>query len=118
MRRFGSLYLSGVAEYAHFWNETDRFIDFVVDTRAEGKFTSDLFSARVEAGWKRYVGGLGVTPFAGLAVSHLRSDGFVEESAGILGLKRLMPQAKFVAVFWMLGEDRTRLIVVKPDLVK
>lgn len=86
VKRLGPLYLAATAEYAHHYNETDRFLDWVVDERATGEFTGDMFSTRLEAGWQRYWGGHRVTPFAGLSVSHLRSEGFTEESDGILGL--------------------------------
>lgn len=83
VKRFGPAYLAATAEYAHFDNETDRVIDWVVDEQATGKFTSEEFSARLEAGWKRAFGRHNVTPFAGLHVSHLRSKGFTEDSEGV-----------------------------------
>lgn len=92
VKRLGPVYLTATAEYARFDNETKRLIDWVVDERAAGDFTSDQFSARLEAGWKRSFGGHHVTPFAGLHVSHLRSEDFTEDSErplagpGILGL--------------------------------
>lgn len=92
MERLGSLYLAGTAEYAHFYDETRRFINWVVDEQANGKFTSNEFSARLEAGWRRSLDGYAVTPFAGVNVSHLSSGAFTEGSTrlsggpGILGL--------------------------------
>jgi outer membrane autotransporter protein len=92
VKRLGTFYLATTAEYARFINKTDRFIDWVLDERAWGSFKSEEFSARLEAGWRRSIRGLRVTPFAGVEVSYLRSDGFAEESArlsggpGILGL--------------------------------
>ena len=92
VKTFGRIYLAGTAEYAHFENETDRVIDFVVDERATGKFNSDSFGGRLEAGWRRYWGRYVVTPFVGVDAYELNSDGFTENSlnlnggAGILGL--------------------------------
>jgi hypothetical protein len=68
VERLGSLYLAGTAEYAHFYDETRRFINWVVDEQANGKFTSNEFSARLEAGWRRSLDGYAVTPFAGVNV--------------------------------------------------
>ena len=92
VKRFGPFYLAAAGDYGHFYNKTERFIDWVVDERAVGKFTSDVFSARLEGGWKHSFGGVNVTPFAGLQVAHYKSDGFAEVSErtsggpGILGL--------------------------------
>jgi outer membrane autotransporter protein len=85
VKRLGPFYLAGTAEYAHFYNTTDRFIDFVVDERAFGKFTSDAFSARLEAGWRRDFAGHYVTPFAGIELSRLLTGGFAENSINVLG---------------------------------
>jgi outer membrane autotransporter protein len=86
LKRIGPFYLAATAEYAKFSNETTRFLDWVVDERARGRFTSDAASARLEAGWRRSFAGVHVTPFAGIEISHLDSEGFTEESDGILGL--------------------------------
>jgi outer membrane autotransporter protein len=86
VKRLGPLYLASTAEYARFSNVTDRFVDWVVDERAQGKFASDSYSARLEAGWKRAFGAYQVTPFAGLQASRLIVQGFTEDSVGILGL--------------------------------
>jgi outer membrane autotransporter protein len=89
---FGSLYVEGDAEYARFDNETNRFIDWVLDERAWGSFSSEALSGHVETGWQRSFGATNVTPFAGLKAANLWSDGFTERSwgtdggAGILGL--------------------------------
>ena len=63
MKTFGRVYLAGTAEYAHFENDTDRVIDFVVDERARGSFNSDSFGGRLETGWRAYWGRYYVTPF-------------------------------------------------------
>ena len=92
VKTFGRIYLAGTAEYAHFENETDRVIDFVVNERAKGKFNSDSFGGRLEAGWRRYWGRYAVTPYVGVDAYALDSDGFTENShnlnggPGILGL--------------------------------
>jgi outer membrane autotransporter protein len=92
VKRLGPFYLAGAVDYAHFSNNTDRFIDWVVDERARGEFASDMYSARLETGWRLYAGRHRVTPFAGVQVAHLVSEGFTEDSVtlagapGILGL--------------------------------
>ena len=92
VKTFGRIYLAGTAEYAHFENETDRVIDWVVDERARGNFDSDLFGGRLEAGWRRSWGRHYVTPFVGMDAYQLDIDGFTENSRnlnggpGILGL--------------------------------
>ena len=92
VKTFGRIYLAGTAEYAHFENQTDRILDWVVDERAKGNFNSDLFGGRLEAGWRRYLGRYALTPFAGVDAYELDSDGFTENSQnlnggpGILGL--------------------------------
>jgi len=96
MKRLGPLYFAGIAEYANFDNETKRHIVLggsVPSERAKGKFDSEAFSGRIEAGWELSVGRLNVTPFAGMQWSRLESDGFTENSStlagdgGIFGLK-------------------------------
>jgi outer membrane autotransporter protein len=92
VKRLGAFYLAGTAEYAHFSDQTDRSIDWVIDENAQGSFSSDAFGGRVEAGWTKTYGAHNVTPFIGMDVMHLSSDGFTENSqaagggAGILGL--------------------------------
>jgi outer membrane autotransporter protein len=85
VKLLGPFYVSTTAEYAHFNNETERFIDWVLDEQAKGNFTSDEFGGRLEAGWKRSFGGYNVTPFARLDVSHLWTENFSESSEGSLG---------------------------------
>ena len=85
VKTFGRAYLAASADYAHFENETDRFVDWLIDERASGEFGSDGFSARFEAGWKQPIDRFNVTPFAGLAVSYLNSDEFSESSERVFG---------------------------------
>jgi uncharacterized protein with beta-barrel porin domain len=59
---FGSVYLEGDAEYAHFNNDTNRFIDWVLDERAWGSFCSEALSGHAEAGWQQCFGATNVTP--------------------------------------------------------
>ena len=80
VKRLGPLYLAATAGYAHFANDTDRTITLVLTERARGAFASDVYSARVETGWRRYFGAHQVTPFAGLQMSHLESQGFTEQN--------------------------------------
>ncbi len=92
VKTYGRAYLAGAADYAHFHNQTDRFIDWLVDERANSSFDSDGFSARFEAGWKQPVNRFFVTPFVGADVAYLNSEDFTEDSRavgggpGILGL--------------------------------
>jgi outer membrane autotransporter protein len=86
VKRLGPFYLAALADYGHYSNDTDRFIDFVVDDRATGSFSSDGLGGRIEAGWRQYYGLHQVTPFVALDVAHLWSDGFTEESNGLMGL--------------------------------
>jgi outer membrane autotransporter protein len=85
VKTFERAYLAASADYAHFENETDRLIDWLIDEQADGEFSSDGYSARFEVGYKQPVDRFNVTPFAGLAVSHLDSDGFTEDSVRIGG---------------------------------
>ena len=96
VERLGPLYLAGIAEYANFDNETERTIVLggpCPPNGQTGKFASDDFSGRLEAGWEQSFGRLNVTPFAGLQWSRLKSESFSENSvtldgnAGIFGLK-------------------------------
>ncbi|MDO9384093.1 MAG: ice-binding family protein [Hyphomicrobiaceae bacterium] len=91
VKTFGRAYVAASADYAHFSNDTDRSIDWVLDEQAQGDFDSEQVGARVEAGWRTSVRGLGLTPFVGFQASHLQSEGFTEDSQrsggpGILGL--------------------------------
>jgi len=91
-KSFGQIYLAGTATYAHFQNQTDRIIDWVVDERAKGNFNSDMFGGHLEAGWRRSLGRHYITPFVGVDAYKLDSNGFTENShnlnggLGILGL--------------------------------
>jgi outer membrane autotransporter protein len=92
VKNFGQVYLAGTAVYASFENDTDRLVDWIFDERAKGDFSSELYRARIEAGWRQQYYGTNVTPFAALDVAHLSSDSYVESSErpngdpGILGL--------------------------------
>jgi outer membrane autotransporter protein len=86
VKRYGPMYVAGLVDYAHFSNETDRNINWVVDETASGDFGSDVYGARTEAGWRYSTGRHNVTPFAGLDMVTIRTDGYVEDSVGILGL--------------------------------
>ncbi|WP_125461527.1 MULTISPECIES: ice-binding family protein [Rhodomicrobium] len=92
VKTYGRAYVAGAADYAHFHNDTDRFIDWLVNERANSSFDSDGFAARFEAGWKQPVNRFYVTPFVGAGVAYLNSEDFTEDSRaigggpGILGL--------------------------------
>ena len=85
LKTFGRVYLAGTAEYAHFENQTDRIIDWVVDERLQGKFNSDLFGGRLEAGWRRSFGRHYLTPFVGVDAYELNNNGFSESSVSLNG---------------------------------
>jgi outer membrane autotransporter protein len=90
LARSGAFYVAGVAEYAHYDNTTNRLVAGVGPVEQEkGKFSSDEWLARLEAGYKREWSGVNVTPFAGLQVTQLSNGAFSEASvggAGVLGL--------------------------------
>ena len=86
LKRYGPLYVAGLVDYAHFSNETNRNIDWVIDETTSGDFGSDVYGARAEAGWRHSTGRHNVTPFVGLDMVSVRTDGYVEDSAGLLGL--------------------------------
>jgi outer membrane autotransporter protein len=90
VKSFGQLYLAGTVEYAHFNNQTDRVIDWVLDERARGRFDSELFGGRGELGWRRSFGRHNLTPFVGIDAFNLRSDSFTEDSRGTLGAPGLL----------------------------
>ena len=85
-----NVYLAGIAEYARFYNETDRVIDWIVDERAKGNFNSDEFGGRVEAGWRQYYQNSAVTPFVGFDAVHLSSEAFSENSIGTGGVPGIL----------------------------
>jgi outer membrane autotransporter protein len=88
----GRAYVAASADYVHFETDTYRAIDFLIQEDAFGSFSSDGYSARFEVGYKQPVDRFNVTPFAGLAISNLDSDGFTEDNIragggpGALGL--------------------------------
>jgi subtilase-type serine protease len=88
--RSNAFYVAGVAEYAHYDNTTNRFVTGVGPAEQEkGKFSSDEWLARIEAGYKREWSGVNVTPFTGFQVAQLSNGAFSKKSvggAGVLGL--------------------------------
>jgi outer membrane autotransporter protein len=85
VKTYGRAYLAASADYAHFENETARYIDWLIDEQAYGEFGSDAYGARFEVGYKEPVDRFNVTPFAGMAISHLESDGFAEDTVRVGG---------------------------------
>ena len=75
-----------------FDTHTTRTVSGVGPTETEkGSFSSDLWSARLEAGWKREFGPFAVTPFAAIEATGLQQNGFAESASagglpGVLGL--------------------------------
>jgi outer membrane autotransporter protein len=90
LARSGAFYVAGVAEYAHYDNTTNRFVAGVGPVEQEkGKFSSDEWLARAEAGYKYQTPDVNVTPFTGFQVASLSNGAFSETSvggAGVLGL--------------------------------
>jgi outer membrane autotransporter protein len=85
VKTHGRAYLAASAEYVHFDDETDRFIDWLVDEQATASFDSEGYSARFEVGYKQPVDRFNVTPFAGMAIANLDRDGFTEDVIRIGG---------------------------------
>jgi outer membrane autotransporter protein len=89
---WGALYTAGVVSYSRFDNEVTRSIAGVGPSeRATGRFASDLFGARFEAGRSYALPWLNVTPFVAVQGSAVWQHGFTETSTagalpGILGL--------------------------------
>ena len=54
--------------------------------RAPGQVLRRWLLCRLEAGWQKAYGNHRITPFASIDVATRRTDGFTEESDGILGL--------------------------------
>ena len=68
---------------------TDRFVDWVVDERANGEFASDSIQRAPEAGWKQSFGGLpgdAVRRPASIASLDARASRSEPGAPGILGL--------------------------------
>jgi uncharacterized protein with beta-barrel porin domain len=97
--RAGGLYLAGAGEYAHYDDKTSRTIAYApyafgaLDELARGKFSSDEWLGRFEAGYK-YEAGWNFTPFGGFQVASLNGGAFSERStlaagggAGVAGLQ-------------------------------
>jgi outer membrane autotransporter protein len=81
--RSGPYYVAGTVDYSHYDNTTDRFVSGLGATEEEkGKFSSDEWLARVEAGRKYAWGTVNVTPFAGFQVAQLYNDAFSEFGVG------------------------------------
>jgi uncharacterized protein with beta-barrel porin domain len=91
-KTWGALYAAGAVSFSMFHNSTTRTIAGVGPTEgASADFSSNLFSSRLEGGWKQAYGWLSATPFAAVQISELWQNGFTESSAplpgaGVLGL--------------------------------
>ncbi len=88
----GSLYAALAVSLGYFDNNTNRTIAGVGPTEtARGEFGSELFSTRLEVGWKQSFEGIAVTPFGAVQYSALRQNSYAETSTvaglpGVLGL--------------------------------
>ena len=83
----GGLYLAGAGEYAYYDSKTSRTVAYtggVADELAKGKFSSDEWLGRIEAGYKN-PSGWPFTPFAGFQVASLGNGAFPETSQSIGG---------------------------------
>ena len=80
----GSVYLAGAGEFAHYDNKTSRTVAYsplaaiggLYDETQNGKFSSDEWLGRLEAGYKAGW----VTPFAGFQYASLGNGAFSETS--------------------------------------
>jgi uncharacterized protein with beta-barrel porin domain len=91
--RRGAAYLAGTLSYSHFDNSTIRTISGVGPREtATGRFGSDQFGGRLQAGYKFAFDRFAVTPFAAVQYLQLWQRGYAEASVtgagtpGILGL--------------------------------
>jgi len=95
--RWGQFYTSGSLTYAHADNTINRTVNAPgLVEQTNGKFGSDLFGGRFEAGWRLRVGALNVTPFAALQFAELRQPAYRETSVGGPGVLGLGYAAKSV----------------------
>jgi uncharacterized protein with beta-barrel porin domain len=89
----GPAYLSAMGQYSNYTNKTSRTINYAgvpLSELAKGKFSSDEWLARLEAGY-RMGGASAITPFAGFQYASLGNNAFSETStlggaAGVAGL--------------------------------
>ena len=93
LKTFGAAYLAGALHYAHANNDIDRSISGIgISEQAKGSFDSDQFGGRLELGWRYAVKDVTLTPFAAIAPTTLRQQGYSETSTtstgapGVLGL--------------------------------
>jgi uncharacterized protein YhjY with autotransporter beta-barrel domain len=82
--RMGPWYVSGFLSYSRFDNRITRN-DPTIGQAAIGEFSSDLFGGRLEAGYRRAMQGVIVTPFAAIEASELSQRGYTE-TTNIAGL--------------------------------
>jgi outer membrane autotransporter protein len=86
--RMGALSVRGLLGYAYHDNETERHILIGgFDRTAEGDYVGHELSAAGEVGYLMQLGGVGLEPMAGLAVTHLSDESYEEEGAGGAGLE-------------------------------
>lgn len=87
LKTWGAFYAAGSLAYGRFSTNSARTVmaaGLIDNPTAD--FDSDLLSGRLELGWRQAYGLFVVTPFAAVQPAWLRQHGFVERSAGILGL--------------------------------
>ena len=84
---YGAFYVAGAVEYAHYNNTSDRIVTALGAPEEErGRFGSNEWLSRVEAGYRTGYGDVTFTPFAGFQVASLSNAGFTEFSTGVAGL--------------------------------
>ncbi|MEW6640912.1 MAG: autotransporter domain-containing protein [Pseudomonadota bacterium] len=119
--RWGQLYTSGSLTYAHADNTINRAINVPgLSEQTNGKFGSDLFGGRFEAGWRERVGVLNVTPFAALQFAQLWQPAYRETSvsaagAGTLGLSYAAKSVNSLPLF--LGAQLDTRVALTEDAV-
>lgn len=99
-KSWGPYYATGSLAYGYSDNSTTRTIVGLGPTEtAEGSYSSNQFSGRIEAGRRFMAEEYGVTPFAALEGSNLWQSGYTETStqdngsAGVMGLTYQAQQA-------------------------
>jgi outer membrane autotransporter protein len=84
---WGAFYAASTIDYAHYDNTTDRFVTGLGGIEEEkGRFSSDEWISRFEAGYKYRTPDVNVTPFAGYQLATLSNSSFSEFSTGVAGL--------------------------------
>ena len=85
--QFGQFHLSTAASASFSGVETARDIRFgTLDRTARASYDARTYAAAAELQYRAELGGFQMSPFAGVSVATVRSDGFTETGAGALNL--------------------------------